>query len=178
MPTQIALIRGINVGKANRVTMADLRSLMEGLGFENVHTLLNSGNVVFSARSDRSTGPNIEKALAESLGVKAKVMLLTAEELATIVAQNPLLEHMKDPSRLIISVTSSADDCRRLRPLLEQDWSPDLLAIRGRAAYMWCENGVLESRLQTAASRILKDGSTARNWSTVLKLHALARDVR
>src|SRR5512147_1552548 len=98
MPTQIALIRGINVGKAHRVAMADLRSLMEGLGFENVRTLLNSGNVVFSARSHRNTGPNIEKALAESLGVTAKVILLTAEELATIVAQNPLLQHMRDPS--------------------------------------------------------------------------------
>lgn len=177
MPTQIALIRGINVGKAHRVAMADLRSLMEGLGFENVRTLLNSGNVVFSARSHRSIGPNIEKALAESLGVTAKVILLTAEELASIVAQNPLLQHMKDPSRLILALAASADDCKRLHPLLEQDWSPDRLAIQGRAAYLWCENGVLESKLQTAASRLLKDATTARNWSTILKLHALAREV-
>src|SRR5436190_7614221 len=98
---QVALLRGINVGRAKRVAMADLRALIEGLGYGDVRTLLNSGNVVFTAprAAPDNAAARIEKALATDLGVSARVTVLTAQELAEAVAANPLLEVADDFSR-------------------------------------------------------------------------------
>src|SRR6266496_1648635 len=83
----VALIRGINVGRAKRVAMADLRALVGDLGYGEVRTLLNSGNVVFtvpaSARGDPA--PRIEQAMTARLGISARVTVLTAAELAAVV---------------------------------------------------------------------------------------------
>ena len=106
MPSrQAALLRGINVGRANRVAMADLRSTFEGLGCVDVRTVLNSGNVVFTSKSASPTSSaRIEKAIAARLGVSTRVTVLTAEEFAAIVAGNPLLPLASDPSRLLVAV--------------------------------------------------------------------------
>src|SRR5207247_1514794 len=87
---QVALIRGINVGRAKRVAMADLRVLVEGLGYGDVRTLLNSGNVVFTTprAAPGNAAARIEKALATELGVSARVTVLTAKELADAVSAN------------------------------------------------------------------------------------------
>src|SRR5688572_11970726 len=99
----VALLRGINVGRAKRVAMADLRALVEGLGYGDVRTLLNSGNVVFTVRRAAKSDPasRIEKALAAQLGIASRVTVLTAPELAAVVEQNPLLKVADDPSRLL-----------------------------------------------------------------------------
>ncbi len=171
----VALFRGINVGRAKRVAMADLRSLFEGLGFGEVRTLLNSGNVIFSARDGtaKDAATRVEEALANVLGVSSRVTVLSAAELAGVVAANPLLGVADDPSRLLIAVLNDPADRARLEPLLEQDWTPDVLGLGGRVAYVWCAGGILESRLAKAIERELRDRATTRNWATVLKLHAL-----
>src|SRR5439155_16706660 len=113
----VALIRGINVGRAKRVAMADLRALVEELGYADVRTLLNSGNVVFTARRAASgdAAARMEKALAAKLAVSARVAVLTADELAAAVAENPLLDVADDPSRLLLAVLRNPAD----RPKLE-----------------------------------------------------------
>jgi len=171
----VALIRGINVGRAKRVAMADLRALVGDLGYGDVRTLLNSGNVVFtvpaSARND--PGPRIERAITERLGISARVTVLTRAELAVVVADNPLVGVASEPSRLLVTVLTDPADRKRLLPLARQDWAPDVLALGARVAYLWCPKGMLESRLAEAVSRLLGDGATTRNWATVTKLHAL-----
>jgi len=173
---QIALLRGINVGRAKRVAMADLRALVEDLGYGDVRTLLNSGNVVFtvpgSAKGDAAS--RIEKAIETQLGVSSRVTVITAAELAAVVEENPLLEIADNPSRLLIAVLNDKSDRTRLEPLLKQDWAPDALAVGQRVAYMWCAGGLLESRLADTIGRVLRDAVTTRNWATILKLHALA----
>jgi uncharacterized protein (DUF1697 family) len=170
----VALLRGINVGRAKRVAMADLRKLVEGLGYGDVRTLLNSGNVVFTApRAAAGAAGRIEKALATRLGVTARVTVLTAEELTAAVTENPLREVADDPSRLLVAFFRDVADRAKLEPLLNQDWSPEALALGGRVAYLWCAEGILASRLAEAVNRLLGDAVTARNWATVLKLHAL-----
>ncbi len=171
----VALFRGINVGRAKRVAMADLRELIEGLGYDDVRTLLNSGNVVFSApaAAANKAGPLIEESLAAKLGVSARVTILTASELAGIAAENPMLEIADDPSRLLVAVWNDPTDRARLEPLLEQDWNCDALAIGTRVAYVWCAGGILESRLLQAVGRALGNSVTTRNWATILKLQAL-----
>jgi uncharacterized protein (DUF1697 family) len=174
----VALLRGIKVGRAKRVAMADLRALVEGLGYANVRTLLNSGNVVFtaSAKTAGNAASRIEASLAKMLGVSARVTILTAAELAGIVVENPLLAIAEDPSRLLVAVLSDPADRARLEPLLEQDWAPDALALGRRIAYVWCAGGILESRLAQAVGRALGSAATTRNWATIVKLHALVQD--
>lgn len=173
----IALIRGINVGLAKRVAMADLRALVESLGYGDVRTLLNSGNVVFSAPGTfvNEAAARIEQGLSAQLGVPACVTVISAAELARIVEDNTLGDIAHDPSRLLVAVLRNPDDRARLAPLAEQDWTPETLAIAGRAAYLWCPSGILASRLQDALNRTLGDGVTARNWTTITKLHGIAQ---
>jgi uncharacterized protein (DUF1697 family) len=173
---QVALIRGINVGKAKRVAMAELRALIEKLGYGDVQTLLNSGNVVFSTPRPAAgnAAARIEKALAADLGVSARITVLSAAELATAVTENPLLTVAIDPSRLMVAVLKDPGDRTKLAPLLKQDWGNEVLALGARVAYIWCPDGILESRLLVAVGRLLGDAVTSRNWATMLKLHALA----
>jgi uncharacterized protein (DUF1697 family) len=173
--THIALLRGINVGTAKRVPMADLRELFAGLGYTNVATLLNSGNVVFTARaaSAARAESRIEEAIIARFGFPSRVTVITAEELGVIVAENSLREAATDPSRLLVAILKTPGDRARLLPLAEQTWTPGLLALGARSAYLWCPDGMLESTLAAAVTRALGDGVTTRNWATVLKLHAL-----
>jgi uncharacterized protein (DUF1697 family) len=172
----VALLRGINVGKAKRVAMVDLRGLVEGLGYKDVRTLLNSGNVVFtvpsSVRGDAAT--RIEKGITTKLGVVSRVTVLSAEELATVVRNNPLGKVANNPSRLLVTVLTNPADRARLKPLAREDWKVEAFAVGARVGYLWCPRGQLESPLAAAVSRALGDGATTRNWATITKLHALA----
>jgi uncharacterized protein (DUF1697 family) len=172
--TQIVLLRGINVGRAKRVAMADLRALLEELGYENVRTLRNSGNVVLSGEQGRTLGARIERALAEGLGVPSRTIVLSADELAAVVQDNPLLDQADHPSRLQVAFLADLADRARLEPLLGQDWQPEALALGARVAYMWCPDGLSKSALHKAVSDRLDDRVTTRTWSTVLKVHAMA----
>lgn len=171
----VALLRGINVGRAKRVSMADLRALVEGLGGSDVRTLLNSGNVVFGSRRVKAVAlaADIEKALSDDLGVSSRVTVLTGAELRGIVAENLLLRVARDPARLMVAVPQTAADLARLEPLRRQRWAPEALATGRRAAYLWCPDGTLKSPLAAAVARALGDAVTTRNWATTSKLAAL-----
>jgi uncharacterized protein (DUF1697 family) len=170
----IALIRGINVGHGNRVAMADLRDMFTGLGHENVRTLLNSGNVLFrcSRPNVRKLSLAIEAAIAAACGFSASVMVVTGADLAAIIDENPLMKMVKDPARHLVAFVADAKRLEPLRPLLEESWKPDALAITNRAAYLWCSTGILESKLLQAFVRKAGNTVTTRNWATVLKLRA------
>ncbi len=178
--THIALLRGINVGRAKRIAMADLRALVEGLGYVDVRTVLNSGNVIFdipaavpaSAKDDPA--PRIEKAMVTRLGVAARVTVLTAPELATAVARNPLDRVADNPSLLLVAVPRRAADRARIAGLARQDWAPEAFALGRRVAYLWCPGGSIESALWGAVGRALGDDVTTRNWATMTRLSALA----
>jgi uncharacterized protein (DUF1697 family) len=171
----VALIRGINVGKAKRVAMADLRALVEKLGYTEVRTLLNSGNIVFDAGREASStvAAGIEQGMAARLKVPARVTVLTGAEFKTVVDENPLGAVADNPSRLLVAFLSDPKDRARLQPLAGQAWTPEALGIGGRAAYVWCPSGMLESPLTEAVWRVLGDATTTRNWATVTKIRAL-----
>lgn len=176
----IALLRGINVGRAKRVAMADLRAVVDGLGYGDVQTLLNSGNIVFTSAGSSRDNPGrlIEKAISERLGVSSRVTTISAGRLSEIIAENPLVEPGHDPSRLLVALPAEPDGLARLEPLARRDWSPEALALGPDAAYLWCPNGVLASRTFEAVNRELGDAVTTRNWATMLKLQALAAQGR
>lgn len=178
MTTCVALIRGINVGKAKRVAMADLRALVEELGHARVRTLLNSGNVVFDARvADTSRlARAITAALQARTQVSAQVVVITGEDLARVIDENPLPQAAADPSRFLVAFVGGAADLGRLATLGGEPWEPDRLAVGVRAAYLWCGGPIHESRLALAVMKRVGEGATTRNWSTVLKLRDMATD--
>jgi uncharacterized protein (DUF1697 family) len=178
LETRIALLRGINLGRARRVAMADLRAMLEDMGYAGVRTVRNSGNVVLKSKAAGGETPaemetGIEAGLVEQLGVSSRAIVLTAAELAAVVRENPLLDVADNPSRLQVVFLADPADCTRLQPLLTRDWRPDALALGRRVAYLWCPKGMSQNALYGAVSDLLGDRVTTRTWSTVLKLHAL-----
>lgn len=175
---RIALFRGINLGRAKRIPMADLRDLFEDLGYTRVRSLLASGNVVFDAPADAPGDPaaRIEEALEERAGFTSRVTVLTADEIETIVADNSLAEAAEDPSRLAVGIVRDTDDLASLEEIVTQDWSPEALAVGTRAVYSWHPEGLRDSALQKAIARALGDAVTSRNWSTTLKIQAMVQD--
>jgi uncharacterized protein (DUF1697 family) len=178
--TQVALLRGVNVGSAKRVAMADLRALVEGLGYGGVRTLLNSGNVVYDAPkvAPAAAAARIEKALAADLGLSARVVALSAAELDAAVAVNPLAAVAGNPSRLLVAVPADPRARVALELLAGQVWAPEALALGARVAYLWCPDGVISSKLSAAVGHLLGDAVTSRNWTTMVKLQALAASER
>lgn len=187
MPAQryVALLRGINVGKAKRIAMADLRAAYEGLGLIAVRTLLNSGNVVFTVPSGAPAtlrpgqlAATLEEATAARTGVSSRVTLLTAEELTAIVEANPLTEVATDSARLLVSVLESNAAREAIEALVDDHGAGETFAFgagaAGRALYVWCPGGLLASRLGAPLHGKHRDLVTNRNWATLTKLHALA----
>jgi len=175
MKRHIALLRGINVGKAKRVAMADLRALMEGLGHANVRTLLNSGNAVFDAKSGtpKALAKALRAAILDQCGVDCEVIVKSATDLAAAIAEHPLKSHANDDARLLVMFTQDASTLAELKSLEAADWAPEAFAVGRHAAWLWCANGIIESRLSKAVGKVLKERGTARNWATVEKLLAL-----
>ncbi|MDP9010784.1 MAG: DUF1697 domain-containing protein [Pseudomonadota bacterium] len=157
--------------------MSDLRDLVSNLGHTNVRTLLNNGNVLFQNRRPNvaKLSSSIEAAIAANCGFSAMVTVITAEELAFIIDENPLLKVATDPSRHLVAFASHPKLLAPLRPMLKETWSPDALAITSRAAYLWCSTGILDSKLSLAFARKAGASATTRNWATVLKLQAAAQ---
>ena len=171
----VALLRGINVGTAKRIAMADLRELIEDLGHSEVRTLLNSGNAVFKAKGSDpgKMAQSISKAVEKKFGFGVAVVVVTATDLAAILKENPLAKKAKDPARYLVAFVSGRAELESAKPLLERTWAPEEIALGKHAAYLWCADGIHSSKLWQAFTRATKDGATARNWSTVLKLQAM-----
>ncbi|MGC0154078.1 DUF1697 domain-containing protein [Chromobacterium vaccinii] len=166
----VALIRGINVGKAKRVAMAELRQMAAGLGAEAVATLLNSGNLVCRHRSAPLLAEGLETAIARDCGFSARVLALAGAALDDIVAANPYAGLADDPARLLVAFpleTAALAGCAAV----EYDRAgPERLHIGAGAAYLWCAAGLMDSPLATDFTRRQGERFTVRNWATVLKL--------
>jgi uncharacterized protein (DUF1697 family) len=181
MPRYVALLRGINLGSRNRVAMADLRQLTEGLGHAEVVTYIQSGNVLFTS-ADTDCGAladALEQAIARSLAVRSAVVVLSRGDLARVIADNPFPDEA-DPRCLHAvfrrqALTSGAvaaveEAQRRARAKGSRDEAVPV----GRALFLRTPDGLGRSELaaQLARSGVQADG-TARNWTTVTRLMAM-----
>lgn len=168
----VALFRGINVGKAKRIAMADLRALLEEMGYLKVSTLLNSGNAVFEAKGRAKHAERIRSAVHEKLGVDARVIVKAAAEIKAAVTGLPLKEQAEtDPSRLLVVFCEDAAGLAALSGLAEQAVGEERFLVGPDAAYLWCANGILESRLPEALLKMTGNTGTTRNWATLMKIH-------
>ena len=167
-----AFLRGINVGGRNKVPMADLRTLLTGLGYGDLATHLQSGNAIFSSQAPAA---ELELEIAESVaarfGVSCAVMVRTGAELAAAVRDSPLGGEPENPSRYFVAFLSEEPAVRKLDALDGVSFDPDALWVRGREAYLWCPAGAAETKLTNAAlERRLGVAATARNWNTATRL--------
>jgi uncharacterized protein (DUF1697 family) len=178
MPRYVALFRGINVGKAKRIAMADLRALLGKLGYTGVTTLLNSGNAIFTGEALASTrhAERIRTAVARKLGVDALVIIKSEREIAAIVAGNALESIATDHSRLLVAMSNDGKALAALKSLVERPWGDEKVHLDKQAAYLWCANGILESKAAELLLKELRGTGTTRNWATLLKIHGLMTD--
>jgi len=174
---RVALLRGINVGKAKRLAMSDLKAVAEGLGWRNVSTLLATGNLLFTAPGTNA-GPQLAAALEHALvrhhRLTTRIVVLSSHEVDAVLEDMPFGAMADNPSRLMAAAYVDAHVRATLEPLLSQDWAPGALALGRHAAYFWCPDGILASAVATAVARAARDGITSRNWSTWQKIQRLA----
>jgi len=167
MPRLVALLRGINLGGKRRVAMADLRALLEALGYRDVRTLLQSGNAVFTAPR-ASVGRELEAALAKRFGMEIDVVLRTMDELRAVVDADPFGAEVTDPRRYFVVFLDGEPDVSAIDGV---DFAPDRYVTGEREIYAWCPDGMQGSRLMRELGKPrLARTATVRNWSTVTKL--------
>jgi uncharacterized protein (DUF1697 family) len=180
----LALFKGINVGKAKRIAMADLRRVLGELGYGDVATHLQSGNAVFTATGDpTAVAVAVQTAVRTELGVDAPVVVRTEEQLAAAITADPFGDVADDPAKHLLGFFSAVPDADRLTALAqffqEQQLDPDVAGVHRIVAehcYLWCPQGVLKSPFGTVDwNRRLGVVVTMRNWATVLKVADLLR---
>jgi uncharacterized protein (DUF1697 family) len=178
MPPQIVLLRGINLASKRRVAMGDLRQLLEGAGYENVRTHLQSGNVVLSSPlSPRKLEAALERLLRKRFGFEVRVLVRTRAELKKVVESDPLGEMATNGSRYLVSFLSKRLPAKIARQLENADIAPERVVVAGREIYGWHPTGVQRSKLaKLLADEKLGVTATTRNWNTVRKLLELAGD--
>lgn len=183
MSTQIAFLRGVNVGAKNRIRMEDLRAALEAVGFSRVETYIQSGNALFDSSAPAEENASaVARVLSEGFGVKAGVIVRTAEELYTLICALPFSEGAIARAKaanpdveclyaFFFSSPLAAEAQERLLSLASEN---ERLAFIKRDAYLLLDGSIRLSKL-AAALQNTAFGGTARNQKTLLALAELAR---
>jgi uncharacterized protein (DUF1697 family) len=175
MPRYIGLLRGVNLGGHNMVAMGDLRALLSRMGFEDVQTLLQSGNVVFGAakKSPAALERELEAALAKTLKLEIDFHVRTADEWQAVIDANPFTAEAKaDPARLLLTCYKAPLDPAKVKAAQAAITGRERLRADGRHLYMTFPDGQGNSKAAVVVGKMLGRG-TGRNWNTVLKLATL-----
>lgn len=176
--TNVALLRGINVGGKNKLAMPALVAEFERAGCRAVRTYIQSGNVLFEAPA--SVVARLAARLADSLekrfGLRLVPVLRTAVEFERAAAGNPFLRRGIDPKFLHVAFLADRPKPAALRSLDPHRSPPDEFEVAGREIYLHCPGGVARTRLTNAYfDARLSTTTTVRNWRTVTKLVEMAR---
>jgi len=176
MTIYISLLRGINVGGNKKIKMADLRNLYETLGFTDVKSLLQSGNVVFkSDETDQAElAAKIEGAIEQTFGFHSQIFILTVDNLKAIVSGHPFSEQqLEEPKKIMVFFLERIPRESEIASLREAHTGPEEMTFKGQVMYAFYPNGMGRSKLDNALiDRKLKISATARNWNTTNKLLA------
>lgn len=173
---QIVLLRGINLGPTNRVAMPALRELLGERGFDDVRTYVQSGNIVLSSGlSPTRLATECRRAIIDGFGLDIDVLVRTRDELAKVVARNPLAEVAVNPKRYQVTFLSDKLKRRQVEELESLAAEPERLVAAGREVYAWHPDGVARSKLWARlGSKGLGVSATSRNWATVTTLLEMA----
>jgi uncharacterized protein (DUF1697 family) len=173
---RIVLLRGINLGSRNRVAMPALRELLTSAGFDDVRTYVQSGNIVLgSDATEERLVSECRKQIAEAFGLDIEVVARTRDDLAGVVERNPLAEVADNPKRYQVSFLSAEPDPEVVRKIGAFAAPAERLVAIGRELYAWHPDGIGRSKLSARlAGPSLGVTATARNWTTVTTLLAMA----
>ncbi len=180
MPVFISMLRAVNVGGTSRIKMEPLRAAYEGLGFKDVRSLLQSGNVLFrtSVKDSRQLARRIKQELERKFGLQIEVVIRTLPELMSIVDRSPVLSPRADFAKLLVMFLAGVPDAQGQSRLVKGHKGSEMLEIRGPEVYLYYPDGVGRSKLTTAVlERHLGTMGTARNWNTLTKLVEAAREI-
>ncbi|NGO68810.1 DUF1697 domain-containing protein [Streptomyces boncukensis] len=170
MTSYAALLRGINVGGHKKVPMAELRGLIEELGWTDVRTYLQSGNAIFRT-SEADPGPKLEEAIAEHFGFEVRCLVRTSEELRQVAAACPLPAAELDPAKLLVLFLEEEPPPGHFAGVEAERFAPDEFHPVGRAVYCYFPQGMGRSKLPEALNAVRPAiVSTGRNWRTVQRL--------
>ncbi|MBG7630960.1 MAG: DUF1697 domain-containing protein [Bacteroidetes bacterium] len=179
METYIALLRGINVGGHNKMKMLELKQLFVDLGYLDVVSYIQSGNVIFNSKKlhtveiEKSIIDAIEKQFAYSI----KVLVLTKTELNTIFNSNPfILKHNLDVSKLSITLLNNKPELGEVVQIQNLvNSSDDTFEIINKSVYLYLPDGSRNTKLtNNLFEKKLKSSATSRNWRTITKLVELS----
>jgi uncharacterized protein (DUF1697 family) len=182
MPTYIALLRAVNVGGTGKISMSDFRKVLEGLGFKNVQTYIQSGNAVFDAPGSAArVGAAIAAGLEKLLGAPVGVMIRTHDELSRVIAGNPFAaEAAADSARVLVGFLAGAASAAAeaaLQAIVEKyPARRDRYHLAGDHIYFHFPEGAGETKFTgKSLDKAVGVPGTGRNWNTVLKLHEMSK---
>ncbi len=175
MKTSISILRGINVSGQKKILMADLKIMYETLGFTNVVTYIQSGNVLFNSDTKYSENElmlKIEQAIVEKYDFQVPVQVFSVEFLKNIISNNPFLKGSEiDVEKLHVTYLAEIPSKDKLESIKNYDFSPDKFNIIENTVYVYCPGGYGNTKLSnTFFESKLKVKATTRNWKTTLKL--------
>lgn len=177
MNTYISMLRGINVSGQKQVRMADLKNLYESMGFENVRTYVQSGNVIFeSAEKDEAKlSKQIEAKIEETFGFSVPVLVRTAQDFKRIVENHPFTK--EDPARVLVTFLHERPARSKLDDLSSYEDKVDQFAIGEQEIFLFCPGGYGKTKLSnTFFEKKLGVAATTRNWKTVNMLYEMASE--
>ena len=176
MPRHVVLLRGINIGSRNRISMPELRAALEEAGFKDVQTYLQSGNVVLESRAKPETvARKVSAVIKDRFGLEIAVLVRTRDELTKIVNRNPLGSVAKDPKGYQVTFLSENLPAKVVRELEEAAAPEEQVVVVGREVYAGHPRTIARSKLWAKlAGKGLGVTATSRNWATVEALLALA----
>lgn len=180
MQTYITILRGINVSGHKKIIMNDLKVLLSTLGFENIRTYIQSGNVIFQAAkaNTEKLAAAIEKDIKTKYEFEVPVLVLTQTDLKTVIDDNPFLKEKGTvPDKLHITFLADTPEQENIEKLSAANYEPDKFKIKNKAVYIYCPNGYGNTKLtNTFFENKLKVTATTRNWKTVNTLAELAAE--
>jgi uncharacterized protein (DUF1697 family) len=177
--TYIAMLRGINVSGHKIVKMEQLRASFAALGFSEVKTYVQSGNIIFKATSDSLAGlsKKIEQKILSDFGFSVPVFLTTGKKMLETIERNPFLKASNiDLTKLHVTFLSGDPPRTAIEVLQPLAVKPEQFHVLGREIYLYCPNGYGNTKLSnTAIEKKLAVGATTRNWNTVNTLLAMTK---
>jgi uncharacterized protein (DUF1697 family) len=179
MTRYVALLRAVNLAGRRSVSMSDLRLMLDSLGLAEPRSLLQSGNVVFGSRANAIELEGLlETETEKRFGLRTEYFVRSAREWSALVAANPFrAEAERDPAHLLVLFLKDTAAPARVRALQKAIAGRELVRASGRQAYAVYPDGIGRSRLTIAIiEKHLSTHATGRNWNTVLKLGALAKE--
>ncbi len=181
MQTYIAILRGINVGGKKPIKMLVLKELCEALGFKNVQTYIQSGNVIFKYKKEntKTIATVLSKKITEIFNFEVPVLILTEKEIINVVNQNPFLkDKTKEEYFFHVTFLEELPLEDKILDIQKNSFAPDEFLIKDKAVYLYCPNSYSSSKLSnTFLENKLKVTATTRNWKTVNELLTMATNL-